>query len=244
MLTYTTRTDKILSNTINRLGKSRYNRYVDFTRPIQNAEMHKIYKEFFEWFVNNKSFEENIKSYILSLIESNKESMEFRKGLIGILDGEYVVVFMGVSGIDTSVIKITYNDSERILFRRFLDKYDTHSPAMDAFLIMTLKLLTSKQIASLIKNETTTGMMYANYPEVDKIIDHGFIRYTTDSLTKGIAYKSGIDATFNAINRGVSIEEIEAVFPDDPEARLFAREFTEMEVAQLNALERGISEIV
>ena len=236
-----TNNEKDLSRNISRLGKSRKERYLNI--PTQNAEMHKIYKEFFEYFVNLKPIEDNVKNFIMNIIKSNNKSLEFKKGLIGVLNNEYVVVFMNVAGLDLACIQITYNDEERILFRNFLDKCNSYPTNMDAFLILSLNLLKNKQMASLIKNEQTVGRVYINYPLQDYIVDKGFIRYTTDSLSK-IACKSGIDATFNAINRGVSIKEIEDVFPEDPEARLFAREFTEEEVTQINALEYGISESV
>ena len=234
MLTiYTSHRDRKLSDLIERYGGPRSRRYID-NRPTQEASQCRVFKEFFDHFVKGKDCSPNVRKYIIDSAKQAKESLDYQRGLIGWYDNQYVVVFLNCEGLDTCGIKITHNEKEKETFRAFMS--GSSSSALNAFYVLCLRLLREKQRARMFHELPTAGVIYSNYPEEDFVVSDGFIQYinTIHALEK--ACFSSVRIISDALDRGVTYDEINSIFPNDIEARFLNRNFNGYEKAQLESI--------
>lgn len=227
--------------TCERYGGSRVSRYGNQNIKLMEVEasMPKLLKQFFNHFVKGRDCDESIRKYIIDAANETKDSNDFLKGAIGIYKDQYVVVFLNVEGLDTSALKITYNEKDKKLFRAFIS--GCSNTAMSAFYALCLKMMKEKQRVRLIKQEETRGVIYSTYPEEDKVLQEGFIIYTNEAFAKQRCNSEALEIISNAFERGVTYEEISEILPKDIEARFINRELDDFEKAQLNALEHMIA---
>lgn len=234
MLTLSRYDDKLKSNLVERYGGPRFKRYCKTEVTVVPRQC-SILKEFFDYFVKGKEPSEATGKYVVSAVESASGDDSYKKGLIARYDGNLVIVFLNVQGLDTCALKITHNKTEADIFVRFMTTCS--EIAIDAFYAVALKLLKDKQRTRIIKGLPTEGVIYSSYPEVDEPISSGFIEYNNIVRARKI---SGVDTSViisDSFDRGVSYAEIEAVLPRDIQARFLARKFNDYERSQIEALE-------
>lgn len=226
--------------TCERYGGSRISRYGNMVKKMEvEASMPTLLKQFFDHFVRGKDCNDSVRKYIINAANETRNSDDYLKGVIGIYNDQYIVAFLNAEGLDTSAIKITYNDKDKKLFRSFMS--GCSQTAMNAFYALCLKLIREKQRVRLIKQQETRGVIYSTYPEEDIILHDGFITYTNEAYAKQRCNPEALEIITNAFERGVTYEEISDILPKDIEARFMNRELDEFEKAQLNALEHGIA---
>lgn len=226
--------------TCERYFGSRISRYANQNVKMEvEASMPTLLKQFFDHFVRNKDCSESVRKYIIDAATETKKSDDFLKGAIGIYNNQYVVAFLNAEGLDTSAMKITYNERDKKLFRSFMS--GGSSTAINAFYALCLRMMREKQRVRLIKQQETRGVIYSTYPEEDIILHDGFITYTNEAYAKQRCNPEALEVVSNAFERGVTYEEISDILPKDIEARFMNRELNEFEKAQLNALEHGIA---
>lgn len=226
--------------TCERYYGSRISRYANQNVKMEvEASMPTLLKQFFDHFVRGKDCTESIREYIIDAAIETKNSDDYLKGAIGIYNNQYVVAFLNAEGLDTSAMKITYNERDKKLFRSFMS--GGSSTAINAFYALCLRMMREKQKVRLIKEQETRGVIYSTYPEEDIILSEGFITYTNEAFAKQRCNPEALEIISNAFERGVTYEEISEVLPKDIEARFMNRELDEFEKAQLNALEHGIA---
>ena len=226
--------------TCERYGGSRISRYGNMVKKMEvEASMPTLLKQFFDHFVRGKDCSDSVRKYIINAANETRNSDDYLKGVIGIYNDQYIVAFLNAEGLDTSAIKITYNDKDKKLFESFMS--GCSQTAMSAFYALCLKLIREKQRVRLIKQQETRGVIYSTYPEEDIILYDGFITYTNEAYAKPRCNPEALEIISNAFERGVTYEEISEILPKDIEARFMNRELNEFEKAQLNALEHGIA---
>lgn len=221
-----------------RYSGTRVSRYLDI--PVKHeATMPKVLYEFFMKFVRGKDCSADVRKYLVDATKSDGISEDIQKGIIGEYDGQYIIVFLGVRGLDTCALKITFNDKDKELFRSFIA--GCSPTAMSGLFALCIKLLREKQLVRLYKELETNGVLYSSYPEEDNVIQEGFITYSNEALAKSVANAKVIETISDALYRGVSYEEISDVLPKDYNARFMNRAFDDFELMQIEALQPGIA---
>lgn len=225
---------------INRVGTNRADRYVSFKKP--SGHMIPILRDLVFNSLNDVPVDpEGIYwdaiNEVLPVATKN-----YNKAIMCKYDGSFVVFFHNVEGLDMCGLRITYNDKEYIGMLDFTSKY-AGKEEYNALLALALDYLFRCQNINLIKQLPTEGVIYNSWHENRyQMMDDGFATSLIYSPEAEVDQKA-VDAVNAAIDRDVSLDEIAPILPEDPLAKIFAREYTELELAQINALEHRISEM-
>lgn len=218
-----------------RYGRTRKERYLE--KPTHEATMVGVIKELLTFGVKSTMPSEATVKFINESIEKGK-TLGYKDGMIAMYKGEYVIVFLKVKGLDHCALKLTHNAEER----KLLNEFYMSSTAQTRLLlsVMCLNILREKQRVNLLNGKPTYGIVYSNYPEKDEVIDT-FVRYINVTQASQIANVNSIYAVNAALERGCTEEEILSIIPKGIENKFFNVQWTDYEIAQINALEPGIS---
>lgn len=227
--------EKYYSSIFPRYGRSRKERYLE--RPISEATMVGVLKELLDYGVKGIMPSTSTNKFINESIKKAK-SLGYKDGLLAMYKGEYIIVFLKVKGLDHCALKLTHNNEERKLLNEFYMSSTAETRLV--FSVMCLNILREKQRINLLNNKPTYGIIYSNYPEKDENIDT-FVRYINISQAGKTADINSIQAVNAAIERGCTEDEILSILPRGTENKFFNVVWTDYELAQMNALEPGIS---
>ena len=178
-------------------------------------------------------------NFINESIEKAK-TLGYEDGMIAMYKEDYIIVFLNIDGLDHCALRLTYNADERKLLNEFYMSSTAETRLILS--VVCLNLLREKQRINLINGKPTYGIIYSNYPGKDESIDT-FVRYINLTQASKIANSSSIYAVNAALERGCSEEEILSVLPLGAENKFFNVQWTDYELAQINALEPGISDL-
>ena len=229
MLTYATRT---LSNSIRRPGGSRKERYLPIP-VVEDVSQHRLIRSYFDHFVKGKDLDSDTRKYFSECYKNQPEA-EAEKGLIALYDDQYVICFLGAENLCCCGMKITHNDNEKEIFRAFMS--GSTKVAFKSFQQLCLRLLKEKQRIRILKNLPVVGVLYSSYPEEDIEIKTGFMRYMNRVKALELADSKSVEFISEAIERGCTLEEIDAILPQDPEARFMSRKLDDIEYSQIEFL--------
>ena len=226
--------EKEYSNIFQRYGRSRDKRYVE--RTIGEAKMVGVLKDICLFGTTGMTLPHSTMLFVQESIKKAK-TLGYKEGLYATYKGEYIVVFLNVEGLDHSALKITHNEEERKLFNNIF--ISSTEDTRLVFSIMCLNLLREKQRIALLDGKPTYGMLYSNYPETEEAIDT-FVKYINVAQAGKIVNVNSIYAVNEALNRGCTEEEIMEVIPRGTENKFFNVQWTDYELAQVNALKPNI----
>ena len=227
--------EKEYANIFQRYGRSRKERYLD--KPNCEATMVGVLRELLNFGVKATTPSEATIKFINESIEKSR-NLGYKDGMIAMYKGDYIIVFLKVKGLDHCALKLTHNAEERKLLNEFYMSSTAETRLILS--VMCLNLLREKQRINMLNSKPTYGIVYSNYPEKDEPIDT-FVRYINVSQASQIANINSIYAVNAALERGCSEEEILSILPRGTENKFFNVQWTDYELAQMNALEPGIS---
>lgn len=231
MIAYSKRTDRQNSFIIKRGVYTREDRYIKIK--IDHPQMPKIVKEVIEVFLYKHELSKGTYEY-LSQIQNEKK--EFTNS-IGYYNGDYIIPFIRVGGIECAALRITYNGSDRELVREFVNS--ASEEMMNILQMVVYHIVLDKQKIRILDDKDTVGIIYQTYPLEDTKLNYGFIQYLIPSKAVD---KFVLSALNGAISRGVSLDEIDQIIPDDPKSRFgLANNYDEYIISQIDALMPGIA---
>lgn len=166
----------------------------------------------------------------------------FKYGVIAKYEDFIAVFFSGVPGLDICGLRLTYTDEEFNRTLEFVSK-TKNSPILNAFLAFALDYLMKVQNINLIKQLPTYGVIYQfSVNERYRYFSNSCARIIHFDENAGCIDTAAYNAAQSALyDRNVPLEELEAILPDGPEAKLFARKYVDFELAQIECLERHIA---
>ena len=171
---------------------------------------------------------------------SSTSARYFKHGIIAKYNDYIGLFFADVPGLDTCGLRLTYTEEE---FNRTLEFISRNkgTALINAFMAFGLDYLLKMQNINLIKELPTYGVVYT-FSVTERYIlmgDHcARIIYHDGNSIDMAAYNAAQSALFD---RDVPLEELEAILPDGPEAKLFARKYIDFEISQIEYLERHIA---
>lgn len=230
--------EKEASGIFQRYGRMRKDRYID--RHIDEVTMVGVIRDLMNFGVKGASLSDATIDFINQSIEKAK-TLGYKDGLLAKYKDEYIIVFLGVKGLDHCALKLTHNAEERKLLNEFY--ISSTSESRMVLSIMCLNILREKQRIALMNAEPTYGIVYSNYPEKDEPIDT-FVRYINISQAGNTANLNSIYAVNAALERGCTEEEVLSILPKGVENKFFNVCWTDYELAQMNALQPGIAALV
>lgn len=217
---------------------TRKDRY--WTPYLGDAKMPTVIKEYIKCFADGCTLSKGSQIYIEKARGSHSV---FKEGFIpgiGTYANEYIIPFLNVGDIQCAAIKISYTTEEQLLIDHFLGECASNPKTMTGLQLICYQLIIDKQKIRALKDLDTVGVLYSTFPEEDEIIDYAYIQYRYPCSGVNSFVLTAIEG---ARNRGVSIDEIERVIPDNPEARFLSGTGWDFElIAQIDALMPGIAE--
>ena len=148
------------------------------------------------------------------------------------------MVFLGINGLDDCGIRLTYSEKENEIFEKFM--YISTEDSMAVFKSICIHLVFDKQKISLLKGLPTYGIIHSNHPDDGVMVD-SVVKYVNVLEASKIANPSYIYAISAAIDRGVSINELNSILPEAAEYRFLNASECGFQLAQIEALESRIA---
>lgn len=220
---------------------TRKNRY--WEPYIGNARMPTVIRDYIKLFADGGEISKGSQSYMERARNSYEilTKDEFTPG-IAIYANEYIIPFLNTGAIQCAAMQISYNTEDQHLVEHFLGVCASNKEAMFGLQLICYQLIVDKQRIRSLNEMDVIGAIYSTYPEEDRIIDYAYIQYKQPCSGVNGFVSAAIEG---ARNRGVSIDEIERVIPDNPEARFLSNVGWDFNlIAQIDSLMPGIAEQV
>lgn len=168
---------------------------------------------------------------------------------IGTIDKKIVVMVVSAEGISTCGYQLTYDMIDNYNLDLFMGKTHINEDQYckyESLLYGVLHLIRLHQIRAYEIGSKTESVIYTNNPKCQelKLSGEGYVAYeyfgfTNRKLLSDITINNVACARF----KGISEEAISRVYPEDLDARLMVRDLTELEIAQINALEPELESV-
>lgn len=163
--------------------------------------------------------------------------------LIGLYRNDYVIAFLNSIKIRTCAIRITHNQNERTMFRKFYKIAENNKAILRNLYIICCKIAIGYVIRRAFNDLETYGMLIDFLPNETMPIDR-YISYIDKKEACRIANANAISLITTCFEKGCSIEEITNIVPNDVESRFFNRDWNDFEIMQIEALQPRISDLV
>lgn len=216
----------------------RSDRYIS-TKMHAGVRMAPIFKNYIYQYMNGKHFEDGYFDKVKNIPTNVRRYVNH--GFLANYNGYIAAFFPDTPGLDNCGLRLTYTNDEFNRVIEFVSKtsHGKDKPFLTVFLAMCLDYLFEAQRVNLIKGLNTEDVIYT-FSNDERCICMGdsmarILHMDIPRQVDTVAYNAVVSAM---MDRDVPQEEIEAILPDDVQAKLFIRQYDGYELAQIESITR------